>query len=507
MVEMLPLAAREGRRRPLQLAGIFAAIALAALLFGLLLPEKYTSTTTILVEESNIIEPLMEGRAVPTGVAARASIARQVAFSRKIMDEILKTGGWLAAAPTAVEQEQIIDNIISRTQFTTPRDNLIQISYTDSDAQRAYEVTGRFAELIIKESLATKEKESRDAFNFIQSQVELYHRKLTTAEARLEKYRKANPDARPGTQDDVSARIAELRRELASARMDLNELRSRASALQSQLDGENRITVVATRTGQLLARLAELESERKKLLLTYTEQYPDVVRNQHQINDLQEQLRRAEGLQAASAGSVPGDLPGPATFNPLYAQMRSELSEARSRAAATAARIATTERLLGEEQARSKRIAAAESSLAELTRDYEVNRDLYQDLLKRRENARVSMNLDAARRGLSFRIQEPARVPVRGSGLRLAHVSIAGLGAAALLPLLFVFGLIKLDPRARTPAQVEQHAGLPVLGSIPQYRTAAQRTAERRRLALSVTLVMIVPLAYAITLVVKLVTP
>ena len=50
--------------------------------------------------------------------------------------------------------------------------------------------------------------------------------------------------------------------------------------------------------------------------------------------------------------------------------------------------------MLNSELDRSRRIAASESALAELTRDYEVNRDIYQDLLKRRENARVSMNLD-----------------------------------------------------------------------------------------------------------------
>ena len=93
-------------------------------------------------------------------------------------------------------------------------------------------------------------------------------------------------------------------------------------------------------------------------------------------------------------------------MNPLYGELRSKLSAVRSRSAAVASRIATAEGLLAQELLRNSRIAASESSLAELTRDYEVNRDLYQDLLKRRENARVSMNLDSEQRGLSFRIQE-----------------------------------------------------------------------------------------------------
>ena len=54
------------------------------------------------------------------------------------------------------------------------------------------------------------------------------------------------------------------------------------------------INVVQTRSGQLLARMAELEAEHDKLTMNYTEQHPDVVRIQHQIRDMQTQLRETE---------------------------------------------------------------------------------------------------------------------------------------------------------------------------------------------------------------------
>ena len=46
----------------------FIIIALGIVGVGLVWPKKYTSSTTILVDERNIIRPLMEGAAVPTGV-------------------------------------------------------------------------------------------------------------------------------------------------------------------------------------------------------------------------------------------------------------------------------------------------------------------------------------------------------------------------------------------------------------------------------------------------------
>jgi polysaccharide chain length determinant protein (PEP-CTERM system associated) len=502
IIAQVPVLREELRRRPVMLASIFAAIALTALVLGSLIPKKFSSSTTILVEESNIIQPLMEGRAVPTGIADRAGISREVAFSRRVMQEILKVGGWLADNPTPLQQDKLIEKIITRTDISNPRANLIQITYTDPSAERAFLVTRRFAELVIEESLATKERESRAAYEFIDQQVRQYHDKLTDAEAKLEHYRNANPDARPGVEADVNARIGELRRQVETAKIELIDLRSEEAALQAQLSGESEISAVNTIASSYRARLIELQAERDRLMLQFTDQHPDVVRTQHQIRDLEEALRRETERRESGAGQ-PGTINASSEFNPLYGELKSKLAQAQRRTAATASRIATAEGMLANELSRSSGIAASESALAELTRDYEVNRDLYQDLLKRRENARVSMNLDAERRGLSFRIQEPAALPLRPAGLRLLYVAIAGLVLAAAVPLLLLFGLVKFDPRVRSPAQVEKLAGLPLLGAIPRYPTRAARARSFRRFALASSIFMTVPLVYGATLALK----
>jgi hypothetical protein len=110
------------------------------------------------------------------------------------------------------------------------------------------------------------------------------------------------------------------------------------------------------------------------------------------------------------------------------------------------------------------------------------------------------MNLDAERRGLSFRIQEPAALPLRPAGLRLLYVAIAGLVLAVMVPLLLLFGLVKFDPRVRAPAQIEKLAGLPLLGAIPRYPTRAARSRSFRRLALASSVFMTVPVIYGATL-------
>jgi polysaccharide chain length determinant protein (PEP-CTERM system associated) len=467
LFERLPLLIAELRRHGVRLLIAFCVIALLFLAAGLVVPRKFQSAVTIHSGEGNIIGPLMEGRAVPTSVADHARIAREVIFSRSIMAEILEAGGWSEDVTDPLARERLIEEIKQRTRVDGPGPNLIRISYQDSQPERAFRVAERFGELFIRDSLEAKERESREAYEFIAARVDEYHGKLLDAEERLKQFRAENLDARPGTDVDVRTRIAQIRSSIEEARTGLSELQMRDSALSAQISGEAEISGLRTRASQYRLRIAELQAQLDTLRLDYTDEYPDVVRLRHQINDLQSALAREEAPGASS------DNEAAAQANPLYQQLRSDLARVRSDMAALRARISESEILLQNELDRGRRVADSEAALAELTRDYEVNRDIYQDLLRRRENARVSMNLDAEQRGLTFRIQETAALPLQPTGLRLMHFAAAGLGLGLLLPVGVLFGLLQIDPRARSAHALAKSLPVPVLVSIPEFRTPA----------------------------------
>ncbi len=495
--ELAPILIREARRHRVALVGIFTGVALLTLVAGLLvLPKNYTAATTILAQESDIIQPLLEGRAVATEVVDRAGIARQVIYSRKVLEDALKTGGWLDDKPTPIEQDRLMEQIKGRIAITSPRPNLIQIAYRDNDAKRTYEVTERLGDMFIKESLAAKERESREAYEFIDKQVQDYHAKLLEAEERLRSYRSANTDAQPGSATDANTRISALRTTVEQTRMALLEQRSREGAIASQLSGESAVTAVQTRESLYRGQLLELQGQLDRLLLNYTEQHPDVVRVRHQMADLQqamanEQTRRA----AAPRGSSPFD---EAQMNPLYQELRSQQAQTRREVAATSSRMSIAESMLNEELNRSRRIADSESALAELTRDYEVNRDIYQDLLRRRENARVSMQLDREERGLTLRVQDPATMPLRPTGLRFMHFAIGGLLMAVGIPLGLLFLRARFDPRIRSAQQVQRITDRPLLTVVPTYHSPRDRRQELSRNAISAGMLVLVVLAYGL---------
>ncbi|NIR58164.1 MAG: hypothetical protein GWO02_00880, partial [Gammaproteobacteria bacterium] len=479
---------REARARKAMLVGVFVIVSLGMLGTGVIWPETYKSSTTILVEEENIIRPLMEGAAVPTGVVDRARIAKEVIFSRRLMSRLIEAGEWETEGLTQVERETLIENVRARTTLSNVGRNLIRIEYEDNDPMRAFHTTKRYAEFFIEESLAAKQKESEDAFNFIDNQVREYHEKLMAAEQRLKEFRSENLDAHPSSEGTVAERIASLESRIEATRLELKEKRIQRRSLVQQLSGEAEVTESLSQEGKLKERLADLKAQRDDLRLSYHDTHPDIAQLNLQIGELTKGIkaeqRRREAAKATASAEGDTFIDDGVALSPLYEELRRRLADAKTDIVTLETRLAEMRAMREAERGRAKQIESVKATLAELNRDYEVNRDIYQDLLRRRENARVSMNIDKEGQGLTLEIQEPAAMPVVPSGLGFRHFAGGGLLLGLVLPVGLLLGLVQVDPRVRDKNALIADMDLPLLGTVPHYTT----TAERRWGRLSVVL-------------------
>ena len=168
------------------------------------------------------------------------------------------------------------------------------------------------------------------------------------------------------------------------------------------------------------------------------------------------------------------------TVNPLYQELSAALSKARADVATADTRISSLERLIQQQNQRMERIQENKAQYSELTRDLAVNREIYDDLLKRREKARVSMHLDIEGQGLNYRINETAQYPTQPTGPKFSNFAAAGIFLGVLAPFGLVAGLLQIDPRIRARKQLEEELGLPVLAEIPEVRTPYEKRRNRR---------------------------
>ena len=443
----------------------FVILTLGVIYVGSTWPKIYTSSTSIYVEEQNIIGPLMQGAAVQTEVTDRSSIAREIIYGRKIMLKVVEEMDPSEGTRDPAQTEKLIEDIKRRTVVTGMR-NLITIEYSDSDPNIAQQVTKHLADFFIAESLADKARESASAFEFIDNQVREYQAKLAQSEEELKKFRAENAEAGLGAVGDVGRRNAELTTRLEGIAQELAEARIRRASLMRQLSGEAAAASSFSRGAQYKARIAELQSQLDTLRLSYHDTYPDIVQIKAQIEELRQTVAREQ-----ASGSASGSVAESAPANPLYQELQSSLYETNTLIDTLSARYEQTQNALDQQVEVGKQVQDYEARLAELTRDYEVSREIYADLTRRRESARVSMNLDREQKGLSMRIDEPAYLPHKPSGPQFIHFILAGPLVGLFLPLGIVVGLRKLDPRIRMEDRMAEELGLPLLGVVPHIAT------------------------------------
>ncbi|WP_067561406.1 XrtA system polysaccharide chain length determinant [Halofilum ochraceum] len=448
----------------------FALIALLATGAGAVWPKSYSSSTTILVESTNIVDGLMAGRAARGDIQNQYENAREVIYSRSLLRDVLEAGGWITPESPQRDVAEQIEAIRERITVTNPGDNLVQVDYRDGDADQAYETVRAIAQRFLDEMRAGRSQESVAAYEFIDRQVKQYEKKLEQTQEEIRALRKANPLAQPGSDREVTQRMNELRTQIDDLDQEIREARLRETTLTEQLSGEAEVSMLSTALDARRKRIAELQEELDTLRLSYHETYPDVVRIKEKLAEL-----RRDVQQNPDAGSGGGLSFGATRDNPVYQKLQEELYTVRGEINLLSSRKGDLESKLVETIARSGEIQGLQAEYEKLARDYEVNRDIYQDLQRRRENARVSVNLDSEQQGLTLRVSEPAYRPHDASGPRMLHFAVGGMVAGAGIPIGLLFAILLVDPRVRSAERLTRDSGTQVLETIPHMDTVGDR--------------------------------
>ncbi len=505
--EMMPLLSREANARSGTLLVIFVVISLIFLVTGFLWQKKYTSFVQLYVDDSNIVAPII-GTA-STVSRDKANVAKEELFATDILDKILDEVGFANEATTPAQREELRDDLTDATSVFNRNNQLLEIDFWHKDPKIAFQTTSLFAELFLQKTMDSSTEETTEAFEFIIDQVETYRDKLEDAEARLESFSSQHPGISTSTESNVNSRIVELQRDLEQTSLLFAQADQRRRTLQAELSNESSTLARDYQIGQTRDQIARLQAEIDVLSLSYTDDYPDIVRLRQQIEDIKTQAV-VRNQQTNSQGSgqavfnVGGSVfSGSASLSPVYQQLRSDLARTSAEADAQESRMRRLNVLLEKEIERSATSSQVERQLSELTRDYEINKKFYEDLLSQQENARLTMTLGAEKQGVLYRIHQPANFPARPNGLRFAHIVLAGILLATVIPFVYLFVFLKVDPRIRTASAVTDLLELPLLTTVPHLRSPTEKTRFFSRPSAIMGTVALVCVLYVAVFVVK----
>jgi capsular polysaccharide biosynthesis protein len=176
----------------------------------------------------------------------------------------------------------------------------------------------------------------------------------------------------------------------------------------------------------------------------------------------------------AATGSLASSL----KTNPVYQSLQLELKRTQVQIAELRQELIERQTRVATLRSKVNTVPEVEAELVRLNRDYEVNRQKYQELVQRRETATLSENADRSGT-VSFKTIEPpaaAFQPISPNRPKLlAAVLAAGLALAAGIGWL----MNQLNPVFHSSKGLGEITGLPVIASVS--RTWVERHRQQRR--------------------------
>jgi hypothetical protein len=114
-------------------------------------------------------------------------------------------------------------------------------------------------------------------------------------------------------------------------------------------------------------------------------------------------------------------------------------------------------------------------------RDYTTLQESYTSLLKRSEEAKLSVNMERRQIGEQFRIIDGARLPEKPVSPDRGRINMFGILGGLGLGLALAALLEYRDTSVKSDSEIVETLSLPVLAVIPLMTSAAERRQSRRR--------------------------
>ena len=429
------------------------------------MPEKYKADSTVFIETS-VINELVKGLAITPDMNERIKVLRFAMLSRDLIGKVLQTLELDHPGKTITEMQ-------ARTQINVRGKELFTVSIVDADPKFAQTYINTLVSRYVEENISGKREETYGASRFLDEQLVHFKQKLDEAEDAIIRFRREQGVDLSPSEESLLADLHQYRREIENIDLTIDTQRSRIAALQGQLKSLDP-TVSIFSEQQKEDRLARVEERIRHLLLTYTENYPEVVRLRIEAEALRNRMQEEE---KPAAVPVTAEM---STVNPLHQSTSQNLMAAQAEISSLEGRRARLQQMMAERERELQNVPENKKAMGMLVQERDSLKGIYQDLLRRMGQSEVSRQMEIGDKTTTFRIVDPAvfpNHPVSPDRVKMILLAIvAGLGAGAGLVIL----LENTSSSVRRPEQITD-LGIDILASIPRMRDEVQVRKIRRR--------------------------
>ncbi len=461
------------QRRWLALAVAWAVCILGWLVVAMI-PNAYESEARIYVQLDDVLADQLK---IAGGTEREITRIRQTLSSSVNLQKVIKATRLGEDITTQRDMENAIKKLTEQVTVKSEEDNLFELKaeigkgdLSDAEnAKLAQSVVQKLIDIFREQNLAGNRGDVAETIVFLDQQLEARKRELEEAEQRRLAFESENPDLIGGT-ESVSSRRSLLRSDLRNIEADLAAAQGSLAAINGQLASTPRTIAGVGPTGGARSALAEARGQLAFMQARgLTDSHPDIMALNKQIALL--------SRQAANENPNSGGSP-----NPEYGSLIAIKAERQANVQALSSRQAALRSELSAFMASQANEPAVAAEANRISRDYEVLKDKYDELLQDREEMKLRGQVENERSSFKFEVIDPPTTPQTPSAPNrpLLLIGVLFAGIAAGVGAAFAVGLARST--FATTAKLERALDLPVLGAISHTMTDTVRELQAKRM-------------------------
>lgn len=352
--------------------------------------------------------------------------------------------------PSAAHGSAVYQRVLERFQDRLSiepvmQSRLVTVRFDSGNAELSARIVNTLADDYIDQSLEARWAATQKATDWLSQQLVGIKAKVEKSEEQLQDYARHNglvflENDKGASENVANERLQELQEELTKAQADRYEKEAVYRLVQSGDYGSLPGVVENKLIQDLSERLAELKRQLAELSTKFNAEYPRVKELQSQLDEIEATLKE-ERQRAADK-----------ITNEYLAAVRRE---------------GLVEQALGDQQKQVDAIAEKAVQYNILKREVETNKQMYEGLLQRLNEAGVSASLKASNIRVVDSAEPPAKPAKPRIPLNLAVAALLGLG----LGVSTAFLQERLDDTLKGADDVERVFGLSALALIPTVRS------------------------------------
>lgn len=452
----------------------------------LVMPKKYTSETNVLVEQPVVSVDYVKPVVTDNLDLRLASMKSQVLSGPRLQPIIEKLNLYPdQRADTSMAelvgqlQKAVGVELLQPMPGASSRPSGFHVSVTFNKPQVAQQICTEITSMFMDQNARRRMEQSQKTNQFMSNELQTAKESLDAQDAKLAQFKRQYLGVLPEEEQTNLSLLTGMNTQLEATTQGLSRAQQ-DKAINETLLSQQEANWKTTLNGgpqnpdTMEQQLAALQDQLSLALLRYTPEHPDVYKLKAQIEALKRRMSEDSSTKTTTEVS-PTKLHEP----PQLQQLRARVKQDDLNIADLTRRQNQMQEQIKVLQARVQASPMVEQQYKELTRNYQMAQQIYNELMKKESDSSIAMNLEHQQESEVFLVLDPPSLPSTPSSPKMLVFVGGGLGAGLALALGILSLLAMLNHAMYTDRDVENFLKVPVLTMVPNFTVNREGTSKK----------------------------